>query len=665
MHKRFQLFTPVVVTLMVLCAVLVFIALLFDQTLFYISGALVLAGYAAVMIMLRRVGRRTRTMLEEIADGILYTGEGDYIDFPLPVVTVYDGSEIIWYNKLCSEHVFGGHDLRGEDIHDVFPDLELYAERPEDGQDITWGQRNYTAYVADARRQDEKVSIVYLVDDSDLKSAADLYFKTKPSIAIIMVDNYDEMTQDCKDSERAQFMSGVEDIIEQYITKHHGFFTRVERDKFLAVIEEQGLKEIIADKFTVLDKVRALEGMGRMSATLSIGVGRDADNLFAAETMARQALDMCLGRGGDQVAIKTQNGYDFFGGVSKGVEKRTKVKTRIIATALAELIETSANVVIMGHRFADLDCLGSCVGMLKSVQAMNRPAVICIDQEKNLVKPLLYKLLDGGCPSSVFVSPEEALAVINDRTLLIVLDTHVPHVLESPEVYKACRHVVVIDHHRKLVSYIDNAVIFYHEPYASSASEMVTELIQYFPTHPQITKLEAEAMLAGIMLDTKNFVLRTGVRTFEAAAYLRRLGADTLEVRKLFASSMESYQQKSNIVSTAEIYNHCAIACTDDEYEALKVVAPQAADELMTIAGVDASFVIYQYETVVNVSARSMGNVNVQVIMEKLGGGGHHTMAAAQFPGDSIENIRKMVMEAIDEYYESQLPAKLQPQAEQ
>ena len=651
MYKRFQLFTPVIILLMALSAVLVLITPFFDMTLFFISGAVALVAFAAVLVLLRRVGKRTRTMLDEIASGITYVHDGDYIDFPIPIITVYEGAEIIWFNRQCADKVFGGHDLRGEDIEEVLQGLDLSPEHPEDGQHITWGQRAYTAYVADARRRGENVSVIYLVDDTDLKHAADEYYKTRPSIAVIMVDNYDEMMQDYKDGERAQFMSEVEDIIEQYITGNHGFFTRIERDKFLAVIEEQGLKQIISQKFDVLDKVRALTLGNRMNATLSIGVGRDAGNLFEAEAMARQALDMCLGRGGDQVAIKTHNCYDFYGGVIKGVEKRTKVKTRIIATALAELIETSGNVIVMGHRFADLDSLGSCVGMFKSVQAMGRPVAICIDREKNLVQPLLAKLLEGGCPEENFISPEDALATINDRTLLIVLDTHVPHVLESPEVYKAAKHVVVIDHHRKLVNYIDNAVIFYHEPYASSASEMVAELIQYFPVHPQITKLEAEAMLAGIMLDTKNFVLRTGVRTFEAAAYLRRLGADTVEVRRLFASTMENYQQKSSIVATAEIYNHCAIAATDEQYENVKVVAPQAADELMTIAGVDASFVIFMYDTTVNVSARSMGNVNVQVIMEKLGGGGHHTMAAAQFPDDDIENIRKRVMEAIDEFY--------------
>jgi c-di-AMP phosphodiesterase-like protein len=472
-----------------------------------------------------------------------------------------------------------------------------------------------------------------------------------------MVDNYDEMTQEYKDAERAQFMSEIEEVIEKNFTGSYGFYTRIERDKFMTVIEEQGLEALIAKKFDVLDRVRGLS-LHRMSATLSIGVGRDAANLFEAEQMARQALDMCLGRGGDQVAVKTQNGYDFYGGVSKGVEKRTKVKTRIIATALAELIDNSSNVVVMGHRFADLDCFGSCIGMLKSVEAMNKPGVICLDREKNLVAPLLNRLIESGFNQDSIISPERALEKVTPNTLLIVLDTHVSHVLESADVYNACKNVVVIDHHRKLVSYIDNAVIFYHEPYASSASEMVAELIQYFPAHPHITKPEAEAMLAGIMLDTKNFVLRTGVRTFEAAAYLRRLGADTVEVRKLFASTIEDYQQKAAIVANAEIYSRCAIAHIEEQLPNIIIAAPQAADELMTIDGVDASFVIYPYGGGVNVNARSLGSVNVQILMEKLGGGGHQTMAAAQFSDETVENIKTRVVGVIDEFRGDQVQAE-------
>jgi len=394
-----------------------------------------------------------------------------------------------------------------------------------------------------------------------------------------------------------------------------------------------------------------------MPATLSIGLSGHSGSLHEAEQAAKQALDMCLGRGGDQAAVKTKNGYEFYGGVSKAVEKRTKIKTRIIANALSELIESSSNVILMGHRFADLDCLGSAVGMLKAARGMGRSAVIAIDRERNLVAPLLEKLLESGYSAADFVSPDEAQALIGPKTLMIIVDVHIPQVLESEELYRSAPFVVVIDHHRKLVGHIGNAVIFYHEPFASSASEMVAELVQYFPKKAALSRVEAEALMAGIMLDTKNFVMRTGVRTFEAAAWLRRLGADTVEVRKLFASSIEAYQQKAALVSTADIYKGCAIASHSEPFEGIKLVAPQTADEMMAISGVSAAFVIFSYENTISISARSMGQVNVQLVMEKLGGGGHHAMAAVQIEGADICTVRDRLTEAIDSYWEEVSPS--------
>lgn len=658
MHNRFRLYTPVICTLMALCAVLVLVTAAFNRTLFYLSVAITLITFAVVLLMLRRVGARTRAMLGEIGRGIEAAGKGEFIDFPIPVITVYDENEIIWYNELCASRVFSGRDMRGEDIAQVLPGLNISEKSPPEGYDIAFDGHRFTAFVSRSVKAGKRIAVVYLIDDAELKAYALEYHQTKPSVAIITIDNYEEMVQDLKEGERIQIISGIQDEIEKYVQTNHGFIVRIQRDRYIAIIEERGMFNIIQNKFNLLDSVRELNTGEKMNATLSIGVGRAAADLTEAESMARQALDMCLGRGGDQAAIKTQNGYEFYGGVSKGIEKRTKVKTRIIASALGELIESASNVLIMGHRFADLDCIGASAGLLKSVKEMKRPCAICIDRDKNLVKPMIDKMLSGSYTDDDFISPENAVNHVNDKTLLIVVDTHVPGVLESEQLYRMCKNVVVIDHHRKLVQYIDNAVIFYHEPYASSTSEMVAELVQYFTARPHITKMEAEAMLAGIMLDTKNFALRTGVRTFEAAAYLRRLGADTVEVRKLFASTMDSYQEKANLVSNAEIYHNCAIAASDFQFENIKVVAPQAADELMTISGVEASFVIFCTDGGVNVSARSMGAVNVQVIMEKLGGGGHHTMAAAQFANESIENIRKIVMEAIDEYHASLVNAK-------
>ncbi len=385
--------------------------------------------------------------------------------------------------------------------------------------------------------------------------------------------------------------------------------------------------------------------------TLSIGIGRGEKTLAQSEASARQALDMALGRGGDQAAVKTGTLYEFYGGVSKGVEKRTKVKSRMVANALSELIANADKVLIMGHKFGDLDCVGASVGMATAVRSEGKKAFIVVDQEKNLSKALIDMVISDEANRNLFIDPDEALFTITPHTLLIVCDTHTRNLVESQQVYERCKTVVVIDHHRKMVNHIDNAVIFYHEPYASSASEMVTELIQYMGEKCEITPVVAQALLAGIMLDTRSFAMRTGVRTFEAAAYLRRSGADTVVVRKMFSNSMDSYQRKSRIVANAQIYRNCAVAQSDFSSEDMRVIAPQAADELLSIDGVDASFVIYENGGVIYISARSMGIINVQLIMEKMGGGGHQTMAATQLKDVEMEKAKQILFESIDDYY--------------
>lgn len=414
------------------------------------------------------------------------------------------------------------------------------------------------------------------------------------------------------------------------------------------------MKKVIENRFPILNAIRAVDTGDRNNATMSIGVSPMAGSLHESEAASRQALDMALGRGGDQVALRQKNGYEFFGGTGRGVEKRNKVRARIMANAITEVAGTCENILIMGHRFADLDCLGAAIGMYAGLSALGKPCRIVLDAEKSLAQPLYHHMLrEDRRYEEAFVTPGQAVDMVNRNTLLVVVDTHIPSILESREVYEACRNVVVIDHHRKMVEHIDNAIIFFHEPYASSASEMVAELVQYFREGKlRISVAEAEALLAGIMLDTKNFILHTGVRTFEAAAFLRRMGADTVEVRKLFASSMESYQERSRLVSAAEVYRSCAISCTAGGIEGIRVVAPQAADDLLGISGVDASFVLYEQDGTVNISARSMGAVNVQLILEGMGGGGHQTMAGAQIKDISLEDCRQRLLVAIDRYFE-------------
>lgn len=357
---------------------------------------------------------------------------------------------------------------------------------------------------------------------------------------------------------------------------------------------------------------------------------------------------MALGRGGDQVALRNENNeYEFFGGVSKGVEKRTKVRTRMVASAIAETISSSENVLVMGHRFADLDALGSAVGVAMIAKALNKDVKIVMSKETTLALPLLKYLSDNGMGDLV-TEPSESAKYVGEKTLLVIVDTHRKSFSEYPELFDLVGSVIVIDHHRKTVDHINKAVIFYHEPYASSASEMVTELIEYMNFEIDVPKICAEALLSGITLDTKNFVMKAGVRTFEAAAYLRSLGADTVAVKQLFSNSMKTQKDKSEVVKNAAMYKSCAVGAVDFESDNIRIVASQAADELLNTDGVKASFVLFKTGDTINISARSYGEINVQLVMEALGGGGHQTMAAAQLQNETFENALNLLKASIN-----------------
>ncbi|MGN0575106.1 MAG: DHH family phosphoesterase, partial [Ruminococcus sp.] len=474
--------------------------------------------------------------------------------------------------------------------------------------------------------------------------------ETHPTVLIINIDNYDEIMQNAKQSDKARTSVETEQLLENFMADSNGVLKKINDNTFYAVLEDKHINEIINEKFRILDEARNIKIGERTCLTMSIGVGQGASSLAESERFARQCLDMALGRGGDQAVVKTDSGYRFFGGVSKGVEKKSRAKTRIIANTLQDIIMGCDNVYIMGHRFGDLDSIGSAAGLAGAVKLLGKNVFIAADLKKNLAVHLV-DLIKRETNENFFISPAEAVGDIGEKDLLIVVDTHNKDFIESTELYNKAKTVVVIDHHRKNVNFIDNAVIFHHEPYASSASEMVTELVQYFrfDGDAQLPSVYADALLAGITLDTKNFVMRTGVRTFEAAAFLKKIGADTVNVKLLFSNSIDSYRRKTQIVASAKIHNHCAIAAADFRSDDIRLVAPQAADELLGITDVSASFVLYRTGDTINISARSMGAMNVQVVMEHLGGGGHQTMAAVQLENISMNDAMKMLTNAIDE----------------
>ncbi len=650
--KRVWFFKPIIIVALALCLFMSLMTLAIGQVpLFYVELAFTLLVSAFAFYRYKSIQGDVYHIVDKTLKRLNMVNSESAAGMPIPLVIIREQGEIIWYNELFASLVFEGQNLFGVMFEQLFPSVDINAACKPGGVNISYGRHCFTAY--GMRVEDKKGTLVAMqwVENTELKALAQEYYESRQSVLLITVDNYDELTQTLKESEKVQLAGEVDHVIENFLAPTGAVLIRSGRDRFTAIMEERYLRLVIERRFDVLDQVRQITLGERQPATLSIGVGRGGGSLRELEQMAKQALDMALGRGGDQAAVKTPGGYEFFGGISKGVEKRTKVKTRIMAAALTELIETSDNCIIMGHRFSDLDSFGASVGLVKSIRLMGKPAIIAIDREKNLVQGLMNNLIANGY-NDVFVSPDEALQTVGKKTLLIVVDTHLPAMLESMEIYKACKTVAVIDHHRKMVGHIDNAVIFYHEPYASSASEMVAELIQYLNTDNKLGRQEAEALLAGIMLDTKNFILKTGVRTFEAAAYLRKLGADTVEVKRLFSSSMEAYQLKAKIVASARVYRRCAVAVSDSASDDMRIVAPQAADELLSISGVDASFVLYQTPENVTISARSLGNLNVQVIMEKMGGGGHLTMAGTYIVGANLKNAAELLAKNIDAYYE-------------
>ena len=568
---------------------------------------------------------------------------------PIPTMLIADG-RVLWYNTIFREEVLNGTDAVTRPIDRLFPELDLAVCSRPHGQDLTVGNKRFTAY-AGAAKGSRGANIVYLVDDTVYKQTLEEYTASRPACLIIVIDSYDELFDDMKDSEQAKELEAINSLLEAYIAKSTGFLRKISNSRYIAVVEERDIHWMLQERFEILDQVRALHPGG--FTTLSIGVGHGGKTLQECHQMARESIDIALGRGGDQAAVKTVDGFEFYGGISHGVEKRSHVRSRIIANALCDLIKKSDSVIIMGHRMSDLDAIGSAIGALRICKICGVPAVIAVNSDATLAGPLLKTFIDAG-EGHNFILPDQTLDVITPRTLLIVVDTYQKRLLESQKIYEKCKRVVVIDHHRMAVGHIDNPLLLYHEPYASSASELVCELLQFLPKEDNITALEAQALLAGIMLDTRSFALHVGVRTFEAAAWLRSRGAQTADTKLLFNTSKEEYEARAHIVESAYIYKGCAIALSEELDAGMNVVLPMAANDLLTINGVDASFVAVAKNGGVNISARSMGALNVQVILEPLGGGGHLMMAGAQLHDCTLQDAETRIREQIDIYRAAQ-----------
>lgn len=647
--NRLRVFGALFVLVLLMCAVILF---------FYSRPIGVAVGVLTVILSVITliISLRYRRVFKNLFDGWVSAMDPQRQEmlaaFPMPSVAVTASGEIVFANERFIKRVLGGGDAVGKLITDVLNDFAVSDLTKKSEADVRCGEKKLTAYV-NAIPDDPNTFILYFADNTTLKNIAAEYTASRPVALMLCIDNLEEATGGMRESARARISGQIETILDEWITQAGGIIRKFNAERFMAVVENRHLNDMTKDRFSVLDRVRTAFADEGMTITLSVGVGQ-GKTMQDCENMAQQALEMALARGGDQAAIKTENGFDFYGGRSKGVERRTKVRTRVLANALTDLIRSSDRVLVMGHRLSDLDSLGSAVALTVAIRRLGYEAATVVNERSSMAQELIDRYAADN-KKDLFMSPEIALDTITSHSLLIITDTHAVGMLDCPDLYEKASRVAIIDHHRKMVNHIQNAALEYHEPSSSSACELVTELLQYMG-EALIGRTEAEALLAGIMLDTRNFVLRTGVRTFEAAAHLRRLGADTVSVKRMFSGSLSLYQKKFDLVSKAEVYRNTAIVTTDEDFSSYRAVAAQAADEMLAIQGIIGSFVICRAGDEVIISARSYGECNVQLVMESMGGGGHLTMAGTQLKDTTAGQAKAQLCAALDEYFKHNNP---------
>ena len=643
-----------------ICLVAFVIAAIPLSPLLALGETLVSALVLYVGVRRNRMAQHSvRQYLDRVNGGLDTARSSNMLYAPLPML-VFDlnSGEILWGNDRFIALTDLKDRLFESVIGDVVPGfdghwmLEGKGEYPEP---VVWNHRTYRVYGSLSHPDELKgdhsmLATTYWLDITEAEQMRQTLDMTRPVVAILMIDNYEDLVKACPESKRSALLAEIEGKLNDWCAGTGGLLLGYDRDRYLFVMEEKDFNVYAEKKFDVLDTVRTVE-TGGVNATLSIGLGRDGDSFDALFKNADLALEMALSRGGDQAVVKDRNNFEFYGGRSKTTEKRTKVKSRVMANALRELMLDARNVYVMGHKYADMDSLGAAAGICCIGRKLGKKVQIVIDTENNAAHPVLRALQQQPEYAGAFVSGDAAFLHAQPDTLLVVVDTNRPDSVESESLLESCNRVAVIDHHRRGSSYIDKMTLNYHEPYASSASELITELLQYLVEPTDVFKCEAEALLAGIVLDTKNFTNRTGGRTFEAAAFLRRVGADTQDVQRMFQSDLDAMITRYAIMRQAQIYHgDIAVVAADEAYD--RVTAAKAADELLTIRGIRASFVLYRKDDGVYMSARSLGEINVQVILEVLGGGGNSTTAGGQAKGITVAEAREKLLAAIDRYFE-------------
>ena len=601
--------------------------------------------------------------LQDLTLTVDSAAKSSLINSPFPLVILETNGNVVWKSsKFVTE--FADIDMDNY-IDDLIIDIKDEIEKSDNKKrksvtkQIQIGKKIYTVQgeFAKSKKYERKKSpeymmILYFIDETEKFKLKQENEDKKICVGIIMIDNYEEVTQRVDAEQKTQLMAKVESTIYDWVNETNGILVKADRDTYVYVFEQKNLEKIKEEKFAILDSIKNLVRKDKIQLTLSIAISNEGETEKDIYKSASAAMDVILGRGGDQAVIRQNGKYLFFGGKVEEVEKRTKVKARIVAHALEELIKENDKIMIMGHTNPDIDAIGSALGVYRIAKTLGKEARIVANVETPSIKDLYESIKDQY--QEVFISSETALTQVDSGTLVVVVDTHKKTYVESPELLTKTNKIVVIDHHRRSADFIDNSILTFQEVYASSAAELVTEIIQYTQNEVELSEVEAEALYAGIMMDTKNFTFKTGVRTFEAAAYLRRCGVDIIKVKKWFQSDLESYNTISEIVRKAEIVRESiGISIYDVQEKETSLICAKAADELLTIGNITASFVLGLMEDgKVCISGRSIGDVNVQMILEKLGGGGHITLAGAQLENVTIDEAKQELISKINEYFE-------------
>ncbi len=630
-------------------------ALLQQYALAAIELGLCAVGVALYLVNRSNRKKQLKAFLDKVTDeqsGV----QGQRPPFPMVSVHMSDGT-IVYVNDRFI-HLTGFNDTMSEGkISDILPGFDmqwLISGKHEYPYDVRMAGRRYRVYGSAIQANDPQqtyLGVLYFADLTELYQVRDEYVRSRPVVSIILVDNYEEMTKNLSEGAMSTLNAKINDAITQWTEGYHGLLRRLERNRYLFIFEKRDLKYAIEDKFSILEDVHAITSPSGLAASISFGLGVEGETFEEGYQFASLAIEMALSRGGDQAVVKDRLNFNFYGGRNKEAEQRSKVRSRVTANSLMELIDQSSHVLIMGHKNADLDAIGAALGVYCMCRKKGRQAHIVMDTKYNMAPEFVEEILAVPTYANAFVSGQDAMLLCDNRSTLVVVDTNRPDQVEYQHLLETVPRICVVDHHRRAADYIKPVIVNLHEPYASSASELVTELLQYAVEMDDVLPIEAKALMAGIFLDTKSFNVRTGERTFEAAAFLRQLGADTVEVKKLLQNDFQDTMQKYEIIKSARLYRQ-EIAIAALSFGTSRVLASQAADELLNISGITASFVLYPDGERVFISARSIGQTNVQVVLEPLGGGGNTATAGAQITGSTVKEVLDQLVASIDKFYE-------------